>query len=98
MERTILFLTAVGSIGLNIYLIKYFIKCSCSASDLTIPFVNKPDVNPDRIWLHLKQSSIQACFVFREQPWKKGGDGMCCFYKAHYRAAKVKGMALKYLA
>lgn len=47
-------------------LLKDFIKCSCSASDLTILFVNKPDVNPDKFWLHLKQSSIQVLFVFRE--------------------------------
>lgn len=50
------------------YLLKYFIKCSCSTSDLNIPFVNEPDVNPEKIWLHLKQSSIQAFFVFRESP------------------------------
>lgn len=66
MKRSILFLMVIGSIVLNIYFNKYLIKCSCSASDLTIPFVNKPDINPDRIWLHLKQSSIQAFFVFRE--------------------------------
>lgn len=65
MKRTILFLMVIGSIVLNIYFIKYFIKCSCNVSDLTIPFV-KLDINPDRIWLHLKQSSIQAFFVFRE--------------------------------
>lgn len=96
LDENILFLMGIGSIILNIYLIKYFINCSCSASDLTIPFVNKPDVNPDRFWLHLKQLH-SGVFCIQGVTLKERRRWYVLFYKAHYRSAKVKYMALKYV-